>query len=255
MTTTGVGNYLPHYKLGYLMERLDEFEESAYHYLQTYLANPDYPEVMENLGRVLLKVLSTPLDLREYLLDNIINPNPSHSLKLAKILYSAGDYPGCLLYLEQCNMSIVEVRELRLKSYLAMGRLDQLEIELENQYGDSPGESSFQLGKFLFDNNYILEAADHLLKAMTAGIETGELYYMLSCICCQRNVLWEAEQLIQRAINTEPERQEYHEKMIDILLQQTIETLIAAIDIFPTNNSFKALLSSLRDMNLQGSND
>ncbi|CCO09053.1 glycosyltransferase family 2 protein [Desulforamulus hydrothermalis] len=113
------------------------------------------------------------------------------------------------------------------------------------------GEIHFNLGKILFQHNKILEAADQLLQAMQAGFSNDELYFMLGCICQQRNILWEAEQLVQQAIAMAPAKQTYHEKLVEILLSQTGVTLAEAITKFPHRQVFKYMLDIVNECQQQ----
>lgn len=114
----------------------------------------------------------------------------------------------------------------------------------------SEGEISYRIGRALFNQNLYLESTDYLLDALSAGINHHNLYFMLGCICFNRRVLWEAEQFLHQAIKIKV-KSEYYEKLVEILLAQTYETLIEAAANFPENKIFKKIVSEIRNGQLE----
>lgn len=384
VTSIGVGSYLPLYKLGELMEKCGYYELAVNYYQKAFQLQPDLPGLLSSLGRVLKKVLPEPLQVRAYIQDHIKITSFPQMLEVVDLLYSSGDYHGCLLYLNEyllrTGTKTDEIRLLKAKALMQLNRWEEakyqcLEIEPESPYyldallyicicnwstkpqknalpwitkfrgrddklysllrvlnrkimggeetsspasapltageldattlegvivklvqvnnwdlarmaatlalpistkgGEGTDLTSFEkassaleetstdkvtkqeaelcylLGRALFNHKFYLEAAEQLLRALEAGLSRDDLFYMLGFICAQRQALWEAEQLLHQAIHLNPERKEYYEELVEVLLKQTCQTLKETLAHFPDSPEVKEILTRVKDCQLQ----
>ncbi|MBM7854289.1 glycosyltransferase involved in cell wall biosynthesis [Desulfohalotomaculum tongense] len=115
----------------------------------------------------------------------------------------------------------------------------------------SEGEICCRLGRALFNGGHPMEAFEYLLQALEKGISHPDMYYMLGCICYERQVLWEAEQFLHQAVKLEPHRLQYYEKLVQISLQQSCETLLRALACFPDNRALKEAFNKVKECQLE----
>ncbi|SMB98530.1 Glycosyltransferase involved in cell wall bisynthesis [Thermanaeromonas toyohensis ToBE] len=373
VTSIGVGSYLALYKLGELMEKCGYYELAINYYQKAFHLQPELPGLLSSLGRVLKRVLHEPLQVRAYIQDHIKITSFPQLLQVVDLLYSSGDYYGCLLYLNEyllrTGTKTDEIRLLKAKALMQLNRWEEakyqcVEIGPESPYyldallyicicnwstrprknslpwitklrgrddklysilevlnrkimwGEEPAdeldvvtleglivklvqvnnwdlarmaatlilpqtraETSFKeasteassapketsteggteqeaelcylLGRALFNHKFYLEAADELLRALEAGLSRDDLFYMLGFICAQRQALWEAEQLLHQAIRLNPEKKEYYEELVEVLLKQTCQTLKETLAHFPDSPEVKDILTRVKDCQLQ----
>lgn len=149
-----------------------------------------------------------------------------------------------------CRIDITSLEHLLVKLAVSGNEtLARLAVSLLGQLPEE--EYDYQLGRALFRYSMYNEASDYLLRALEGGVEYSELYFMLGCVCQVRRLLWDAEQFLHRSLQLEPENPKYHEKLVAILLQQTSETLLEAISLFPSNQLLKDLLRKVKECHLQ----
>ncbi|WP_169738603.1 TPR domain-containing glycosyltransferase [Desulfofalx alkaliphila] len=228
---------------GRCLSQLGRWDDARLQYLEIDLENPLIKDAV--IESCLCCWLAEPIKNAAQIIDKLkIKDNLTYSFLNAinnNLIHQEKEK------IQVMNPEITEKIIAKLIEY-RQGEMAKKIILLLDDY--SEGEVLYHIGKALFNQKIYLEASNYLLDALSADINHHDLYFMLGSICLNRRALWEAEQLIQQAIQIKAESR-YYEKLVEILLAQAYETALEAVAEFPENNTFKKILNEIKNCQLE----